>query len=307
MHKRLVPFLLVSGLFCLPAFNALQADESKIPDWNAALYAKYATPQFQHGMCMMDELPLKGNETILDIGCGPGTLTKVLAQRVPKGKVIGIDASPSMIAYAKTLGIKNAEFYVMDATKIPYENAFDVAYSNAVFHWIDDQEALLKGIERALKPGGLLRAQFGGKSSTSSSAQTPAMQKVVAELAKKAPYRPYLKDVSSPVRARFSKEEYKAIVLRVPGFQEVEVWETPSANVFDTQEDLKGWVASLYTARYEGKLPENLRGPFLKDYLDGVMKLVEKRPDGKVVLQGQGQHVRINIRARKGQLGKGLP
>lgn len=292
MRKCVRLSVLALGLACIPAVGSLHAKGQEALDWNAGLYAKYATPQFERGMCMMDELPLKGNETILDVGCGPGTLTKVLAQRVPRGKVIGIDASPSMIALAKTQGIKNAEFYVMDATKIPFKNTFDVVYSNAVFHWIDDQEALLKAIHQALKSGGLLRAQFSGKSPSST------FKQVVGELAKKDPYRPYLKDVDSPWRTHFSQEEYKALVSRVQGLRDIEVWGVASSeNVFDTEDQLKGWVSSLYPKLYGDRLPENLRGPFLKDFLAGVMKVVKKREDGKFVL-GQGG-VRLNIRARK--------
>ncbi len=294
MRKCVRLSVLALSLACIPAVGSLHAKGQEALDWNAGLYAKYATPQFERGMCMMDELPLKGNETILDIGCGPGTLTKVLAQRVPRGKVIGIDASPSMIALAKTQGIKNAEFYVMDATKIPFKNTFDIVYSNAVFHFIDDQEALLKGIHQALKSGGLLRAQFGGKSPSS---PTPIFKQVVSELAKKESYRPYLKDVDSPWRTHFSQEEYRNLVSRVQGFRDVEVWEVASENVFDTEDQLKGWVTSLYPKLYGDRLPESLRGPFLKDYLAGVMKVVKKREDGKFVLPGHG--VRLNIRARK--------
>jgi len=94
-----------------------------------------------------------------------------------------------MIELAKAQGIPNALFLVMDATKILFENTFDIVFSNSVFHWIEDHEALLKAILRALKNDGLLRAQFMGHSGST-------LQEVARPSCQEKPYRGYLKGFS---------------------------------------------------------------------------------------------------------------
>lgn len=107
---------------------------SEIFDLDADAYARFATNQFARGKKMLEEMEIQGAETVLDIGCVSGTLTRLLTQTVPQGRVVGIDTSASMIGLAKAQGIPNASFLVMDATKILFENTFDIVFSNSVFH-----------------------------------------------------------------------------------------------------------------------------------------------------------------------------
>lgn len=97
-------------------------------------------------------------QRILDVGCGTGALTKTLAEE--GAYVLGVDASAAMIARART-DYPELEFMVMDATVLAFANEFDTVFSNAAFHWIKNQTALLQGIYRALKYGGALVCEFG--------------------------------------------------------------------------------------------------------------------------------------------------
>lgn len=96
----------------------------------------------------------------MDLGCGTGTLTIQLADLCHK--VVGVDSSQSMIEKAKQQ-FSNIEFMVCDALALLFENEFDVVFSNAVFHWISNHDALLKSIHKVLKPQGLLICEFGAK------------------------------------------------------------------------------------------------------------------------------------------------
>lgn len=261
---------------------------AQVQDFDAGAYARFATNQFARGKAMLEGLEIQGTEAVLDLGCGPGMLTALLASRVPEGRVVGIDASASMIALAKARQIPNASFFVMDATKIPFEDAFDLVFSNSVFHWIEDHEALLRAILRALRQGGLLRAQFMGRSGTT-------LREVARSLCQEAPYRAHFKDFRWP-RVSFKREEYLEILSKVGGFKDISVWEEESQNVFEDAEHLKGWLSSMHRTIYTEPLPEDLREPFFRAFLERALKAAQKRTDGKLVL---GPGVRLQVRAKK--------
>jgi trans-aconitate methyltransferase len=135
--------------------------------WNAADYAANSVVQQTWARELIAKLKLHGNEHILDVGCGDGKVTAELAQAVPNGFVIGADASAEMIAFAKKVfPVKkppNLKFQVMDARKIKSGRRFDLIFSNAALHWVDDHQAILRGMALVLKPGGRLIVSCGGK------------------------------------------------------------------------------------------------------------------------------------------------
>lgn len=128
--------------------------------WDSKLYDRQHHFVTDYGADVLQWLAPQSGEHILDIGCGTGALTAKIAKS--GAMVKGIDASPDMIATAKAT-YPQLPFEVMDAEQLPYKEAFDALFSNATFHWIKDQEALINGMYRSLKPGGRLVAEFGGK------------------------------------------------------------------------------------------------------------------------------------------------
>ncbi|MDE6735479.1 MAG: class I SAM-dependent methyltransferase [Desulfovibrio sp.] len=129
-------------------------------EWNATLYENSHGFVAEYGKGLLEFVTPDAQQAILDVGCGTGTLTAELALRA--GRVIGIDASPEMIVAARR-SFPQLEFLVADALELPFENQFDVVFSNAVFHWLPDHDRLLKNIRRALTPGGRLVCEFGAQ------------------------------------------------------------------------------------------------------------------------------------------------
>lgn len=100
------------------------------------------------------------DQSILDLGCGTGTLTHTLLEK--SASVTGLDSSPEMIAKARQL-YPGMDFRVLDARLMPWRNRFDIVFSNAAFHWIPDHGTLLNAVSRVLKPQGKLVCEFGAR------------------------------------------------------------------------------------------------------------------------------------------------
>lgn len=129
-------------------------------EWNASLYEDKHGFVAEYGKGLLEFVPPGRQQAILDLGCGTGALTNELAARA--GEVIGLDASPHMVKAARER-YPEIDFITGDALDLPFENRFDVVFSNAVFHWLADHDRLLKNIRRALTPGGRLVCEFGAR------------------------------------------------------------------------------------------------------------------------------------------------
>ncbi|MES2272979.1 MAG: methyltransferase domain-containing protein [Chlamydiota bacterium] len=127
-------------------------------------YAKNSELQYQWATAYIKKLQLKGNERILDIGCGDGRVSALIAKAVPQGSVVGIDVSDSMLLEAQKLlqntHIKNLSFARQDAMGLEFEKEFDLVLSFSCFHWVANHLTALQKIEKSLKPGGRVFIYF---------------------------------------------------------------------------------------------------------------------------------------------------
>jgi trans-aconitate methyltransferase len=126
--------------------------------WNPTAYAEAGAFVPSLGAGVLEWLAPQPGERILDLGCGDGQLTTKIAAR--GAEVVGFDASAAMIAVARSRGI---EAHLGNAESLPFNHEFDAVFSNAALHWVRDQDAMLAGVHRALKPGGRFVAEMGGQ------------------------------------------------------------------------------------------------------------------------------------------------
>ena len=133
-------------------------------DWDADTYDRLPIPMTAWGRAVVDRLTLRGNERVVDAGCGTGQVTALLLDRLPAGRVIAIDGSPAMIERARArLGDERVEYHVADLLEpLPVAEPVDAILSTATFHWIDDHARLFTNLAAAMRPGAQLEAQCGG-------------------------------------------------------------------------------------------------------------------------------------------------
>ena len=125
--------------------------------WDPQQYARNARFVSDLGEPVVDLLGPKKGERILDLGCGDGALTeKIVAVGC---LVVAVDGSPQQVAAAKARGL---DARVEKAEGLPFSSEFDAVFSNAMLHWVKDQDAALRGVCRALKPGGRFVGELGG-------------------------------------------------------------------------------------------------------------------------------------------------
>ena len=134
--------------------------------WNAELYDRLNKPHRVWAAALLDELALNGDETVMDAGCGSGSVAFMLLERIPNGKLYAVDGSPEMIEQITSSiaehGFSNIVPVHADLTDFTLPEPVDLIFSNAVFHWIHDDDGLFGSLLGAVKPGGRLRAQCGG-------------------------------------------------------------------------------------------------------------------------------------------------
>jgi trans-aconitate methyltransferase len=155
--------------------------DGSMREWNAEAYHRVSNPQFDWGTVVLERLPLDGDETVLDIGCGTGRLTDKLLERLPRGRVIAIDLSANMIQtardYLRPRHQSRVQLAIADAAALPLDESCDAIFSTATFHWVLDHPQLFRSLGRAMKPGARLVAQCGGRQESrahSPSARSPA-------------------------------------------------------------------------------------------------------------------------------------
>jgi trans-aconitate methyltransferase len=263
---------------------------SSNPTWNAADYAANSAVQQAWARELIAKFNLRGDENILDVGCGDGKVTAEIARVVPDGFVLGIDASPQMVAFAKkTFPEKqnpNLKFQVMDARKIKFARQFDVIFSNAALHWVDDHEKILRGAAAVLKSGGRLIVSCGGKGNAHDVfvALRPEMRlKHWRDFFRKTP-KPYF---------FYAPGDYEKWLPKF-GFKIQKIKLAPKDATYEGANGFATWLRTTWIP-YVQRVPENLREEFIEAV---TQRYVTKHPpdaDGKVHVK----MVRLEIDAIK--------
>jgi len=221
-------------------------------EWDAETYDRVSDPQFEWGMEVLDHLELAGDEFVLDAGCGSGRVTAKLLERLPRGRVLAVDGSASMLAKARGRLGERAAYLHSDLSELRLEEPVDVLFSTATFHWIPDHDRLFTRLREALVPGGRLHAQCGGAGNVASHA------KAIATVASRAEFAPHFEQMK--VIWNFAGPEETEERLVRAGFIDVNCWLEPKSI---TPEDPREFLRTVTLGPHLAQLPERLRDPFV--------------------------------------------
>jgi trans-aconitate 2-methyltransferase len=244
--------------------------------WDAETYDRVSNAQVEWAGDVLARLPLEGDETVLDAGCGSGRVTAMLLERLPRGQVIGVDSSDEMADFARRALRHRATILVADLTELELEARVDAVFSNAVFHWIRDHDRLFGRLFAALKPGGRLVAQCGGEGNIQS------FLAVVDEVAAAEPFAAHFEGFERTWG--FAGPEETEARLRKAGFDDVRAWLEASRIQPDDPAD---FLRSVTLGVHLPRLSSELQGPFVEAVLARAGEPLEL------------DYVRLNMEARK--------
>lgn len=229
-------------------------------DWNAVAYDELSVPMFEWGMALLRTLELKGDERVLDAGCGSGRLSEELLERLPAGKVVALDFSPKMLQQARQRLVRfggRVEFVHASLEDFELAEKVDGIFSNAVFHWVADHAAMFRSLHRSLKPGGWLVAQFGGAGNLAKTYER------VNEVAEQAGFRKYLRFAEDG--PHFEDWAGTRKRMEAAGFQVSEGRLHTELPRFEHRERYEAFLETVVLRQVTAKLPEGLRREFLEE------------------------------------------
>ena len=230
-------------------------------EWDAAEYHRLSAPQFQWGQRVLSELHLHGDECVLDAGCGTGKLTRLLLQRLPRGRVIGLDLSRNMVQHARhnlqpEFG-NRIHFVAANLIALPFHVCFDGIFSTASLHWVLDHDALFRNLFQALRPGGWLHAQCGG------GPNLECLRQRVRPLSQTAEFSRWLGSFPEPWF--FSDDEGAASRLQAAGFKDIHTSTEPASFSVSSNQEFQSYLRTFVLHRHLELLPtELLRQHFLQ-------------------------------------------
>jgi trans-aconitate 2-methyltransferase len=249
--------------------------------WDGQSYDRISAPMEALGREVLARLELRGDETVIDAGCGSGRITQALLERLPRGRVIAVDASRSMLGaaaqrMAPVLRPEDGrlELRLADLLELELPEPVDAVLSTATFHWIADHDLLFGRLRGLLGAGGRLVAQCGGEGNID------GLRGQVLAVQQREPYAQHFTDFRAPWNYA-APAQTRERLLRA-GFTEARCWLAPAPR---RPEHPREFLATIVLGPHVKQLPEQLREPFMDDVLAVV--------DDPVIVD----YVRLNIDA----------
>lgn len=236
--------------------------------WNAEEYLGEASSEQQKWAAeLIEKLHLKGDERLLDIGCGDGRVTFEISRRLPEGFAIGVDNSENMIAYAhkqfEAENYPNLKFQIADARTLTFQNEFDIVFSSAALHWIRDHSPVLSGVHNALKSGGRMLLQMGGAGNAA------FVLEVLDSMIESKKWQEFFRDFSFPF-SFYKAVEYRKLLEKF-GLDPLRVEMLPKDMKHVGEAGLAKWIGTTWLPYIE-RVPEKKRQEFVAEFVASYIK-----------------------------------
>jgi trans-aconitate 2-methyltransferase len=243
-------------------------------DWNPALYRRFESERTRPAIELLARVPLAEARCVVDLGCGPGNSTELLAARYPNAEVVGIDSSEAMLASARER-LPQLRFERADVAAWQPARAPDLIFANAVLQWVPNHETLLPRLFERLAPGGVLAVQMPDNLDEPSHC-------AMRELAALPPWSPWLAEAAAlrekPLTAASCYD------LLAPRAAAVDVWHTIYRHPMATPEAIVDWLRSTGLRPFLDALPEAERNGYLSAYRARIDAAYPARSDGRRLL-----------------------
>jgi trans-aconitate 2-methyltransferase len=227
-----------------------------VREWDGTSYDRISGTMEALGLDVLNRLTLQGDEVVLDAGCGSGRITQALIERLPRGRVIAVDESASMIDAARRRLGPDADLRVADLLELELDEPVDAILSTATFHWIADHDRLFARLHAALRTGGRLVAQCGGEGNID------ILRAKAREVLAHEPYAHHFRDWRAPWN--YAAPEPTRERLLGAGFTSAECWLTPAAR---QPEEPREFLSTIVLGPHVQQLPADLREPFMDEVL----------------------------------------
>lgn len=249
-------------------------------DWNPTQYLQFEDERTRPCHDLVSRIPLQSPRHIIDLGCGPGNSTAVLAERFPQARLSGVDSSPDMISKARDR-LPETEFSLADLNSYtpPETEPVDLFISNAVLHWLpsSDRINVMLRLLRAQKPGGVFAFQVPDNLAEPSHA-------AMRETALNGPWTPTLESLGVGV-GRDSFQSPREIYDHLkPVCSRLDFWHTTYYHVLDGHGAIVEWLKGSGLRPFLDPLSEDDRQGFLDAYLRRLQEVYPVCQDGTVIL-----------------------
>jgi trans-aconitate 2-methyltransferase len=237
--------------------------------WHPERYLAFDDHRTRPAADLLARVPLRAPERIVDLGCGPGNSTALLAARWPDAHLIGIDSAPAMLAKARASGIR-ADWRQADIADWTAEAPVDLLFSNAALQWLPEHESLLPRLLGALRPGGVLAIQMPRNFQAASHVTLRA-------LAAEEPWAARLAGVlrAEPVAAPAWYHD-----LLAPHAEALDIWQAEYLHVLDGEDPVLRWTEATALRPVLGTLDEATGATFRAAYASRLRAAYPPRPDG---------------------------
>jgi trans-aconitate methyltransferase len=253
--------LILGRLFSIPGNTIVMTE------WNASDYAQHSSLQEAMAAKALSSLVLEGVESVVDVGCGDGKITAAIAQRLPRGEIVGVDPSRDMIAFAAgryaTANYPNLRFEEGDVLRLGYCKEFDLAVSFNALHWVVDQEEAVRSLHDALRQGGKALLRFVGEGPRAS------IEDMVETVRKSARWQPFFSGFQKPF-AHPAPDAFRRLAERIGfhvhqlGVEDIK-WNYPGPDGFRD-------FCRVGLVEWTRRLPKTEWKPFIEEVLECYRK-----------------------------------
>ena len=243
-------------------------------DWNPALYLRFAQERTRPASDLLARVAHSGPAQVVDLGCGPGNSTELLAQRFPQAHILGVDNSVAMLEQARKL-LPQLEFVQDDIATWAPTSAPDLIYANAALQWVAGHETLVPRLFSLLAPGGVLAIQMPDNR------QEPS-HRLMRAVAGEEPWRGPIGDADAVRTELATIAGYYDMLAKDAAH--VDVWHTVYQHVMPTAGSIVDWLRSTGLRPFLDPLGDALRASFLAEYERRIGEAYPERSDGNRLL-----------------------